>query len=558
MQIKLMEYKPRAKPGQEQKENIVEPRRAMASWFPARGEKPCPTPHPSGPGRALLRVPGRREAPRRVYAALAPAGVIEPTYIACQSGRLPGRAAKASAMRLTSAYDEDVGDFASPSAANQSLNCQLLIAGGGLSGLSAAEAAMRRGLDVVVIERGAFGKDGASGLNAGQFLTGWAKSVGTMLEDLTGQNLRRGLPDDQARLQAERRVRAFLRRSVEGCQRIAGLDRDYQLAASVQQGAVMAAMDDADLASLADDYDFMEKSNLRSLMPAAGKRRPPFFEMLSEPQLREGYGTAEGFYAGGVLDRFGGSFRPRVLLIGLIRALQRRGVRFFQQTEAQALDFSDRDMTVFCDNGANIRAETLFMANAYARHINPDALERAIFEFNYVVEVELPANAKALAHGTVLSDTRTPCFYARRQGQRLFMGLEETPEMSPEILQEVALRTLAEGQKVFPDLRDRTERDIKSAWSGRVFYTIDDYPFVERLYGGRVITFAAPSDHGNALAARIGEIVGGFVPPAGAQAQNDEDIKERRRNGRRLRLFEGFPKGARLRPGMRYQEALPE
>ena len=53
-------------------------------------------------------------------------------------------------MRQRSAYDEEVHDFAPPSAANQTLTCDLLVAGGGLSGLSAAEAALRRGLNVVV------------------------------------------------------------------------------------------------------------------------------------------------------------------------------------------------------------------------------------------------------------------------------------------------------------------------------------------------------------------------------------------------------------------------
>jgi heterodisulfide reductase subunit A-like polyferredoxin len=72
-------------------------------------------------------------------------------------------------MRQTSAYDEEVRDFSPPSCANENLSCQFLVTGGGLSGLSAAETARRRGLDVVVIEKGLFGKDGASGLNAGQF-----------------------------------------------------------------------------------------------------------------------------------------------------------------------------------------------------------------------------------------------------------------------------------------------------------------------------------------------------------------------------------------------------
>src|SRR4051812_29161791 len=72
------------------------------------------------------------------------------------------------------------------------------------------------------------------------------------------------------------------------------------------------------------------------------------------------------------------------------RALQKKGVRFFQQTEAQALDFPDHRVTVFCENGAAIQADRVFLANAYARHINGDALERAIFLYDYVVVVELP------------------------------------------------------------------------------------------------------------------------------------------------------------------------
>ena len=67
------------------------------------------------------------------------------------------------------------------------MTCQLLIAGGGLSGLSAAEAALQQGLDVIVIEKSVFGRQAASGLNAGQFLTGWAKSVPTMLAELEQQ-----------------------------------------------------------------------------------------------------------------------------------------------------------------------------------------------------------------------------------------------------------------------------------------------------------------------------------------------------------------------------------
>jgi len=457
---------------------------------------------------------------------------------------------------LISAYDAEVPAFSPPTATNQRLACDVLVAGGGLSGLSAAEAARRRGLDVIVIERGEYGRAAASGLNAGQFLTGWAKSVDVMLEDLTRQELRSGITEAQARGRAERRVRAFLKRTVEGCQRLAALDHDYDLRASVQHGAIIAAVTEADMDGVCSAYKFMEKSGFRALMPLAAGRRLPFFEVLSAPELAERYGTAESLYVGGVIDRFGGSFRPRKLLLDLARALAARGVRFFSETEAQALDFVDGRMIVFCGNGAAIETRTLFMANAYARHINGDVFERVIFEFDYVVQVDVPDDEKVLTPDGVLSDTREPCFYARRQGGRLYMGYEETPETSPEITREVARRTLDEGKRVFPGLRNVVERDIRSAWSGRVYYTLDDYPFVERIHGGRVISFAAPSDHGNSLALRVGQLVGNAVVRPARLAPNDDDLRLRRAAGRQLRLFEQFPKGLRLRPGLRYQAAL--
>ena len=62
--------------------------------------------------------------------------------------------------------------------------------------------------------------------------------------------------------------------------------------------------------------------------------------------------------------------------------------------------------------------DALFMANAYARHINGDIRERTIFTYAYVVEVELPDNAQVLTAERVLSDTREPCFYVRCHGRR--------------------------------------------------------------------------------------------------------------------------------------------
>lgn len=451
--------------------------------------------------------------------------------------------------------DHDEVRFAPLTCANQSLNCQLLVVGGGLSGLSAAEAAVMRGIDVVLIEKGGFGQEAASALNAGQFLSGWVKPVDVMVDELTTQEQSQGARRAAARSRAKARVRAFLRRTVEGCQQLAALDQTYNLRASVKQGAVTAAVTVADLKSLQSSYDFMEKSNFRSLMPLLGQQRQPFFKLLSARQLEKRCGTARDVYTGGVLDRFGGSFRPRKLLGGLGRALQKRGVRIFQNTEAEAFETGDGRLTVFCSNGAAIKTSQIFMANAYARHINGEALERSIFAYDYVVMIDLPDGAKTLVQANVLSDTRDPCFYARRHGGRLYFGYEETAETSQKLTSRVALRTLKEAQRIFPDLRTLGEEEIKAAWSGRVYYTLDDYPFVERALDGQLTTFAAPSDHGNALAVKVGQLIGGLAADAVLGTGSERDAKQWRARLRQLKLFEDFPKGQRLRPGRRYQEA---
>jgi gamma-glutamylputrescine oxidase len=458
-------------------------------------------------------------------------------------------------MRPLVGYEDEAQGFTPPSCPNAQLSCQLLVVGGGLSGLSAAEAASARGVDVIVIEKGAFGREAASGLNAGQFLTGWAKPVATMLAELTLQEQGRALRIDRAQTRAQHRVRSFLRRTIEGCRRIAQLDRDYDLRASVRQGATVAAIGHDDMAALLAAYAFMEAANFRALMPVARRRHEPFFRVHSEAELRDLSGAAEGVYVGGVTDMFGGSFHPRKLLHGLGRTLAATGVRFFQETEAQAIDFADHRATVFCENGAAIQADQVFMANAYARHINGDALERAIFLYDYVVAIELPDDCDVLAGTSVLSDTRDPCFYARRYGRRLYMGYVETAESSPDITEAVARQTLDEAKRIFPALQDLSAADIVNAWSGRVFYTSDDYPFVERRNNGRLTTFAAPSDHGNSLAARVGQMVGELAALSIVKPATEEDKRSRHRARRQLKLFEGFPKGLRLRPGMRYQEA---
>jgi hypothetical protein len=50
-------------------------------------------------------------------------------------------------------------------------------------------------------------------------------------------------------------------------------------------------------------------------------------------------------------------------------------------------------------------------------------------------------------------------------------------------------------------------------------------------------------------------MAGEFAAYSIGKPATEEDKRSRYRVRRQLKLFEGFPKGLRLRPGMRYQEA---
>ena len=125
----------------------------------------------------------------------------------------------------------------------------------------------------------------------------------------------------------------------------------------------------------------------------------------------------------------------------------------------------------------------------------------------------LPRSVQALAPDLAVRGGTSPTFLARpaAPGRRQRGWLEDRVVAT-------AIGHAREHEKGGEEARSQAvlarqaaavgEHDIKSAWCGRVFYTLDDYPFVERRHGGRVITFAAPSDHGNSLAAKVGQLVG--------------------------------------------------
>src|SRR5262245_4465197 len=136
---------------------------------------------------------------------------------------------------------------------------------------------------------------------------------------------------------------------------------------------------------------------------------------------------------------------------------------------------------------------------------------------------------KAILWAILHLAVRCPSFVAQRESwSTSSAGYEETAETSERITRHVARRTLAEAKRIFPELVKVGENDIRSAWSGLVYYTLDDYPFVERSLGRRLTTFAAPSDHGNALVVKVGQLAGDSAADLVLGLNTEQDGKRHR------------------------------
>jgi len=226
-----------------------------------------------------------------------------------------------------------------------SARAQVVIIGGGYTGLSAALHLCESGIDVVVLEAAELGA-GGSGLNGGQVIAGVKHDPDT-LEHMFGAG-----PGAQ-----------LVETVGSGPDLVFGLIRKYQIECdAARSGWIQPATSESALAPIRRRVEQWQ-------------RRGAPVELLDRRQVGSLVGSER--YCGGWLDRRGGTLQPRSYLLGLARAVQRLGGRIFIRSEATRLEHAGGQWRVRTVRGQVTAPVGVLATNAYTGAL-VDALRRTV------------------------------------------------------------------------------------------------------------------------------------------------------------------------------------
>jgi gamma-glutamylputrescine oxidase len=321
----------------------------------------------------------------------------------------------------------------------------LVVVGGGCTGLSAALHAARQGLSVVVLEAGRVGW-GASGRNGGQIIPG----------------LRWGAHQLSARLGRDG-ARAVLALAFEARDLVVGLIAENAIDCDLRlTGHLAAAVKPAHLKALAEDAAERAALGLPEveLVDASGARR-----LVDTP------------YAGGALDPRGGHFHPLNYVLGLGRAAAAAGASIFEGSAALSVTETAGGVRVATAAGAVRARQALLAGDALLKGVAPAFEARLMPVASYIAVTEpLASIAQLLPSDAAVSDTRFVVNYYRRtaDGRLLFGGGER---YSPSPPADIAAFVRPHIERTFPTLAGVR---LDYAWGGLVSITRSRLPHLAR------------------------------------------------------------------------------
>ncbi|MEP6688929.1 MAG: FAD-binding oxidoreductase [Gemmatimonadales bacterium] len=355
------------------------------------------------------------------------------------------------------------------------------IMGGGYTGLAAARALARRGVDVTVLERHTLGW-GASSRNGGFVLPGFKPDI---------EVLARALGIAEAR-----RLFEISRQAVEGLEALIAEEAiacDY-----ARCGTVVLAARAAHLTGL-------ERSR-RLLRDRLGHETT----LLTREELRGEIGSTR--YHGGLLDPLAGSVQPARLVQGLARGAARAGAHLVERADVRALERRRDGWLLVTSAGDVVAQEVLVATNGYTGPAVPALQRRVVPVGSYLIAtppLEPGLAARLVPHRRVLSDTKNLLYYFRLSpdGRMVFGGRAAFTPTPVARSAEILARGMVE---VFPELAGVP---VEYAWGGQVAFTVDQMPHAGRLDG--VHYALGYGGHGVAMATWLGTLMGDALAGAG-------------------------------------------
>lgn len=354
------------------------------------------------------------------------------------------------------------------------------IIGGGITGLAAAHALGRMGVQATLLEREHPGW-GASSRNGGMVLTG-LKLEGAALVERYGIDL----------------ARRLFGASLSAIDYVEHLVRTEGIACHFQRsGHLLVAAKPKHTAGIRHESEVLQR--------AFGHAT----RLLNRFQLADEIGSSA--YYGGLVDPLSAAVQPAQYTAGLAAAAQRAGARLCGGVAVEHVERSRSGFTLRTNQG-DVRADQVIVASGgYTGKATP-RLRRKIFPLgSYIIVTEpLPAElARTLIpQGRMVFDTRHLLAYYRLtpDGRMLFGGRAAFFPEGPRTVRESATILQQAMLRVFPQLRDVA---VDYVWGGTLDAAFDLMPHAGVDRGLHYAVGYA--GHGVALASYMGALLAAQV-----------------------------------------------
>lgn len=355
----------------------------------------------------------------------------------------------------------------------ETITADVAVVGAGYTGLSAAIHLADRGANVVVLDAQSPGW-GASGRNGGQVIPGLKEDPDT-IEQLFG-------PEMGGRM---------VRLAGESADLVFGLIERFGIACdAARHGWIQPAHSAKALAA--------SETRVRQW-----QRRGAPVEALSAADAERLIGTPA--YAGGLLDRRGGSLHPLDYALGLARAAQGLGVRIHGESRVERVARTARGFRLRAGKGEVVAERVLLCTNGYTDGLD-DRLRRSVVPVHSVQLATRPLSDNVrrsiLPGGQVASDTRRLLLYYRISPDgRFVMGGRGA--YGDHGIQRQMERLRVRAQMLFPQLAGI---EWEHHWGGRVAMTGDHFPHLHECEPG-LIAALGYNGRGVAMATAMGGVL---------------------------------------------------
>ena len=373
-------------------------------------------------------------------------------------------------------YESTVGERPEYASLEGSRSADVMIIGGGFTGLQAAYHLAKAGVNVVLIEAHKLG-DGGSGRNGGQLGTG-----------------QRAWPEE---LEAELgfgRAKALFDMAENAKRHLMNFAEQHQIAIDYLPGQ----MNVSHKKSYLKDYQ-------ASVEIAATRFGYTHMHYMDEKETAERLGSKR-FY-GGVMDRGTGHIHPMKLLVGLGRAAKAAGAAIHENTPAKSIKRVGSKIVLETQFGTITTDKALIACNSYINGLEPVTSSHVMPIGSFIGATEPLDDFPEIIPGKeAVADSRFVVRYFRKTADnRLLFGGREI--YSPGDAGDMEKGIRRQITEVYPQLANVK---LTHAWGGYVGITLPRQPFVREVMPG-VTSIGGYSGHGVMLSNYCGKLYADMV-----------------------------------------------